>query len=77
MAKSGDFFNYPDVKSYINTSQFNEQLSDLIAVLQNRDYAKQYYDSADFIDLHSDLFGLSPDIIKNIIEGCPLFLDDI
>jgi len=70
-----DFFEYPDVKTSIINTQFNDYLSEFVKVLQNRNYAKQYYESSDFIDFKSDLFGFSSDVIKNIIESCPLFSD--
>lgn len=71
-----DFFEYPDVRQYISSTQFGDRFSDLIATLQNRSYAKQYYLDSNFLHKNSNLFRFSPDIIKKIIEGCPLFIDD-
>jgi 5'-deoxynucleotidase YfbR-like HD superfamily hydrolase len=76
LSRLRDFFEYPDVKKFVNNSQFNEQLSPFIGVLQNRHYAKQYYKDSDFIGSHPDLFTLPSDVIRRIIEDCPLFIEE-
>ena len=71
-----DFFEYPDVIGYISTTQYNDQVSDLIAVLQNRNYAKQYYMDSNFLFSNRSICKLSSEIVKKIIEDCPLFMDE-
>jgi len=69
-----DFFEYPALQKY---AQHNEVFSELISVLQNRDYARGYYEKSDFFD--SEIEGLnriSPSLIRKIIEGCPLFIEN-
>jgi 5'-deoxynucleotidase YfbR-like HD superfamily hydrolase len=68
-----DFFEYPEVKKNIEKSQFNTQLYDFIAVLQNINYAKKYYENSDF--LSSQSFGIPLEVVKNIIEKGHLFSD--
>lgn len=70
-----DFFEYPDVKKYIMSTQFGDQLSDMVAVLQNRSFAKQYYRDANFFEKHSSLFRYPSNTMKKIIEECPLFIE--
>lgn len=76
LSRLKDFFEYPVVRNFISSTHFGDQLSDLIAVLQNRNLAIKYYYDQDFFDKHSSLYRFSPDDIKKIIEGCPLFLDE-
>jgi len=70
-----DFFEYPALEKY---AQYNEVFLELISVLQNRDYARGYYENSDFFDSEIDggLDKVSPSLIKKIIEDCPLFMDN-
>jgi 5'-deoxynucleotidase YfbR-like HD superfamily hydrolase len=71
-----DFFEYPGVRKYAMTTQFGDQLSDFISLLQNRKMAEQYYFDPNIFKNQSSLYQFTPSIIKKIIEGCPLFFDD-
>jgi 5'-deoxynucleotidase YfbR-like HD superfamily hydrolase len=72
LRKVRDFFEYPDLQKY---AQYDDIISELISVLQDRDYAKKYYKNTDFFHSKSNLCKIPPDLIKNIIEGCQLFND--
>jgi 5'-deoxynucleotidase YfbR-like HD superfamily hydrolase len=71
-----DFFEYPGVKNYAKTTQFGDQLSDLITLLQNKKMAENYYYNVNFFEKQQSLYRFNTSIIKNIIEGCPLFFEN-
>jgi hypothetical protein len=71
-----DFFDNPDVASYVNANKFCERTQELVATLQNARLAAQYYLRPMALTERLPLFSLPPSVLVAIIEGCPLFCAD-
>jgi len=68
-----DFFDNPDVRSYIETNIENTQLLELVDVFQNRALAKEYYKNKNCFMQRKKALKLPIDVFVKIIEGHSLF----
>lgn len=82
-SKMKDFYENPDVKNFLRANKVDQLVLELVNFLQDRTNSWDYYESATkpfsnnrMFD-HNQMFGIRPEIIRNTIEGIPLFCDDI
>jgi 5'-deoxynucleotidase YfbR-like HD superfamily hydrolase len=71
--KMKDFFENPDIKTFVTNNAVDSKVLDLISFLQDRTNAWEYYEDSNKIFNSNDSFSLPKDVIKKIIEGIPLF----
>lgn len=75
--KMKDFYENPDVKVFLAKNKVDHLVLDLVNFLQDRTNSWDYYENPDsFFKKNNQLFSLPVDIVKNIIEGIPLFFDN-
>ncbi len=72
LKKMKDFFENPDVRSFIKDNKVDSRLHDLVASLQIRRNAKAYYEDPAYLQSLSPSLGISAKNVKNAIEGIPL-----
>jgi hypothetical protein len=68
-----DFFENPDVKSYMAEHELDTRLIEAVVFLQDRSKAWDYYVDQDAIFAGSNLTSIPPDALKKAIEGIPLY----
>ena len=73
--KMKDFFENPDVKDFIRGNKLDSKILDLVINLQDRENACDYYKDSNKVFEEAKLFELPKEVIKEMIEGIPLFID--
>jgi 5'-deoxynucleotidase YfbR-like HD superfamily hydrolase len=71
--KMKDFFENPDVKSFIKVHKLDARVMDLVMNLQDRKNAWDYYVDPIRIFGQDNFFQLPKNTVRKIIEGTPLF----
>jgi 5'-deoxynucleotidase YfbR-like HD superfamily hydrolase len=71
--KMKDFFENPDVKSYMRANKIDARLIDMVINLQDRRKAWDYYEDPDRIFSDERLFQIPKLAVRKAIEGIPLF----
>ncbi|GGB56062.1 hypothetical protein GCM10010833_08470 [Blastomonas aquatica] len=69
-----DFYENPDVKSYLRANKVDHALVDLVLKLQDRKMAWDYYEDPERIFGSKRLFEIPAHVAREAIEGIPLFL---
>jgi len=64
-----DFFDNPEPRKMAQEYEADNKIIDLLAYLQNKDLAARYYQRGNSITENPNLFGLSVENLKRIIEG--------
>lgn len=75
LRKMVDFFENPDVLSYISANRFCEELQNLVVNLQNPVRAASYYTNKPGVSPGDETFALPFSIVRQIVEGDALFHD--
>ena len=68
-----DFFENPDVKSYLRANKVDSRLIDLVLKLQDRRKAWDYYEDPSRIFGTPSLFEIPSSVVRSAIEDIPLF----
>lgn len=71
--KMKDFYENPDVKAYITVKKIDPAIFDLVANLQDRNNAGEYYKDSDKVFGQNRLFAIPEPVVRELIEGTPLF----
>lgn len=67
-----DFFENPDVKSFIKDNKLDSRLYDLVSQLQTRKHAVRYYENPSYIHEMSPMLGIPTENLRIAIEGIEL-----
>ncbi|PCI52519.1 MAG: hypothetical protein COB36_14885 [Alphaproteobacteria bacterium] len=67
-----DFFENPDVLSFLSENKLDTKLYDLVAALQTRNNALEYYKDPDYLEKMSPMLGIPSQNLRMAIEGIPL-----
>jgi len=70
-----DFYENPDVKAFIIAKQIDRAILDLVANLQDRRKAWDYYESPDRVFDQKGIFTIPETKVRELIEDFPLFHD--
>jgi hypothetical protein len=70
-----DFYENPDVKAFIVAKQIDRAILDLVANLQDRRKAWDYYESPDKVFNQKGIFTIPETKVRELIEDFPLFHD--
>jgi 5'-deoxynucleotidase YfbR-like HD superfamily hydrolase len=68
-----DFYENPDVKAFITAKQIDRAILDLVANLQDRRKAWDYYEGPDRVFDQKGIFTIPEKQVRELIEGFPLF----
>ena len=73
LKKMKDFFENPDVRSYIEKNLNKPQTMELVKIFQNRLLARKYFENPEYFSKEEKLISISADVYIRLIEGLPLF----
>lgn len=73
--KMKDFYENPDIKAFVAAKRLDRAIMDLVANLQDRRKAWDYYEDPSKVFSQKRFFALPEAKVRQLIEGCPLFHD--